>query len=235
MRRRSSAPGRLRPDGRGSLLVLPILVALVVLACGSAGPTGAPELPSDATQAPASTPPGGSSAGPPSPSNAAPSDSETPAPSEPGQSPAATGSPSIGGAMACAGSDENRDFYASMAAAVGWAVYCPILPDDWFVGDGQYRLAGGGWMQITYEGPADAQLLLRQGFFCETDDGCVPPGQDVDAAPFGDREGRLVAGEDGSWSIVADRGGQPSWLLVVSGLGEADARQIASSLHLVTD
>lgn len=135
--------------------------------------------------------------------------------------------------MSCSGSDENRDFFASMAAAVDWPVYCPILPDGWFVGDGQYRLAGGGWMEITYDGPSNAQLLLRQGFFCDASDGCVPPGQDVDAAPFADRAGRLIAGADGSWSVVADRGGRPSWLVVVAGLGEVETREIAASLHLV--
>ena len=135
--------------------------------------------------------------------------------------------------MSCSGSDETRDFFASMAAAVAWPGYCPILPDGWFVGDGQYRLAGGGWMEITYDGPSGAHLLLRQGFFCDASDGCVPPGQDVDAAPFADRAGRLVAGADGSWSVVADRGGRPSWLIVVAGLGEVETREIAANLHLV--
>lgn len=135
--------------------------------------------------------------------------------------------------MSCSGNDENRDFFASMAAAVDWSVYCPILGGGWFVGDGHYRLAGGGWMEITYEGPADARLLLRQGFFCDASDGCVPPGQDVDAAAFGDLTGRLIAGADGSWTVVVDRGGRPSWLVVLAGLGEVEAREIAAGLHLV--
>jgi hypothetical protein len=117
-----------------------------------------------------------------------------------------------------------------MAAAVNWTVYCPVLPDGWFVDDGQYRLANGGWMRIGYEGPGDARIMLEQGAFCTESDGCVPAGRDIGATPMGDRSGTLVATDDGGWSIVADRGTTPSWLLVVIGLGEADARSIADDL-----
>jgi hypothetical protein len=120
-----------------------------------------------------------------------------------------------------------------MAAAVSWTVYCPVVPDGWFVEDGTYRLAGGGWMDISYDGPGDARIVLRQGGFCDTGDGCVPAGTDVGDASFGDRSGTFVAVADGSWAIVVDRGGTPSWLLLVQGLGEADARTIAANLHAV--
>lgn len=117
-----------------------------------------------------------------------------------------------------------------MAAAVDWAVYCPVLPDGWFVDDGQYRLAGGGWMRISYDGPGDARILLQQGAFCTESDGCVPAGRDVGETAFGDRTGVLVAGNDGSWSTVVDRGATRSWLLTVTGLDETGARTIAADL-----
>jgi hypothetical protein len=138
-----------------------------------------------------------------------------------------------GSAAGCSGSDENRDFFASMAAAVDWTVYCPVLPDGWFVNDGQYRLAGGGWMRIGYDGPGDDGILLQQGAFCTDDGGCVPAGQDAGETAFGDRTGTLVAGGDGSWSIVLDRGATPSWLLIVTGLDEAGARAIAADLRAI--
>lgn len=130
---------------------------------------------------------------------------------------------------ACSGSDQNRDFFASMAAAVDWPVYCPTLLDGWFVVDGQYRLAGGGWMEISYHGPGDALIVLREGAFCG-DGGCVPAGREVGETAFGDRIGMLVAGDDGSWSIVLGRNASPTWLLVGTGLDEAGARTIAEDL-----
>lgn len=138
-----------------------------------------------------------------------------------------------GSAAACSGDDRNQDFYASMAAAVDWTVYCPVLPDGWFVDDGRYRLAGGGWLEISYDGPGEARLSLRQGAFCTTGDGCVPGGQTLGQTAFGDRTGDLVATDDGTFAMVVDRGATPSWLLVVSGLDEAGARTIAGDLHAI--
>lgn len=238
-RRRSSAPARLRPDGRWFRpILLATLLAVFVAACGQATTTEQPT---------ASTP--SSSDGVPTdrattdPSTDAPTDAPTASAEPTSPEPTATGStgssaaPTDGtvSASSCSGSDENRDFFASMAAAVEWTVYCPVLPDGWFVDDGHYRLANGGWMEISYDGPGEARFVLRQGAFCETGDGCVPAGIETGDAPFGDRTGRFVAGADGSWAIVVDRGAVPSWLLVVQGLDESGARTIAADLQAVTD
>lgn len=139
-----------------------------------------------------------------------------------------------GSAAACSGSDANRDFFASMAAAVDWTVYCPVLPDGWFVDDGQYRLAGGGWMEIGYAGPSEARILLREGAFCGDSGGeCAPAGREVGEAAFADRVGTLIEGGDGAWSVVVGRGATPSWLLIASGMDEPAARAIASGLVTV--
>jgi len=237
-RRRSSAPGRLRPDGRKLPFILLLVVVSAMGACGQATSTDEPtaSAQSGATDAAgpldsAETPPG------------EPSSEESTASVEPtiSQQPSATAGPSNGSsadpgsAAACSGSDENRDFFASMAAAVDWTVYCPVLPDGWFVDDGRYRLAGGGWMRISYDGPGDATILLQQGAFCAESGGCVPSGREVGETAFGDRTGVLVAGDDGSWSTVVDRGATRSWLLIVSGLDEAAARTIAAELLAIAD
>jgi hypothetical protein len=120
-----------------------------------------------------------------------------------------------------------------MAGAVDWTVYCPVLPEGWFVDDGQYRLAGGGWMRISYEGPGGARILLQQGAFCAESGGCVPAGHDIGEAAFGNRVGVIVAGDDGSVSTVVDRGAGISWLLTVTGLDEAGVRTISANLHAV--
>jgi hypothetical protein len=232
-RRRSSAPGRLRPDGRWFLSTLLVFVLGALLAaCDGATSTDDP----NASAPPASVGAPVESATP-DPQSDAPTNSTDPTTPEPAESApdgsSAGPSSGTGSAAACSGSDENRDFFASMAAAVSWTVYCPVVPDGWFVEDGTYRLAGGGWMDISYDGPGDARIVLRQGGFCDTGDGCVPAGTDVGDASFGDRSGTFVAVADGSWAIVVDRGGTPSWLLLVQGLGEADARTIAANLHAV--
>jgi hypothetical protein len=235
-RRRSSAPGRLRSDGRWTHpILLAALLGVLLTACGQASST---EAPTDSAPSPSHASPGGTVT--PDPSTEAPtqvpSDSQAPVTPDPTETDpnGPSANPSGGGsAAACSGSDENRDFFASMAAAVDWTVYCPVVPDGWFVDDGTYRLAGGGWMEISYNGPNAARLVLRQGSFCDTGEGCVPAGIDVGDTAFGDRTGTFVALEDGSWAIAVDRGATPSWLLLVEGLSESDARTIAADLQPV--
>ncbi len=211
------------------------MLALLLAACGqptSTDQASPPPLASGHT-APDETPTTDPSAEPPTEAPTASADPPTPAPTATGSEPSADPSQGEGSAAACTGSDENRDFFASMAAAVDWTVYCPVLPDGWFVEDGQYRLAGGGWLDISYDGPGDARLVLRQGAFCGTADGCVPQGADAGETTFGDRAATVIATTDGGWAAVVDRGGTPSWLLVVRGLDEARARGIAADLRAV--
>ncbi len=211
------------------------MLALLLTACGQATSTDGtspPALPS-ADASPGETPTTEPPTQEPTDVPTASADLTTPAPTATGSDPSADSSEGAGSAAACTGSDENRDFFASMAAAVDWTVYCPVVPDGWFVEDGQYRLAGGGWMEISYNGPGDARLVLRQGAFCETADGCNPQGSDVGETAFGDRTATFIATGDGGWAAVVDRGATPSWLLVVQGLGETEARTIAANLHVV--
>ena len=120
-----------------------------------------------------------------------------------------------------------------MAAAVDWPVYCPVLTDGWFVQNGQYHLAGGGQLEIVYQGLDRAQVTLDEGSFCTIPGGCVPPGVDIGPTAFGDRNGTLVALDDGSWAVAVDREATFSWLLVVTGLDETTARAIAAGLVVV--
>jgi hypothetical protein len=229
-RRRSSAPG-LRSARR--LFLLAFLAAAVAAACGPSGPTASPAasdaLPSDA---PATFEP--------APASDAPSDLPEPTdefePSddpEPTDDPGPTDEPATGTVDACTGTDENRDFYEAVASAVGWPVYCPSLPRGWNVESGQYRLANGGRMEISYRGPDAAGLRLQEGAFCEGD-GCVPSGSEIGAAAFGDREGTLYE-VDGGWAIAVDPGEAISWLIVVTGVGETQAREFAADLVRLDD
>ena len=227
-------PGGRVPCGvmRATRPLATLLVAVLLAACGGNSATATPP----STASPSTTPSDGSGSLQPSSSDVpsdVPTDSPEPTPSETASDqPSPTGS-SAGGAAACTGTDANREFYAAVAAAVQWAVYCPVLPAGWFVDSGQYRLAGGGRMEISYRGPSGRRLELHEGAFCSASDGCVPSGTDVGAASFGNRPGTLVSTDGGGWAIVVDRGSNPSWLTITTGLDEATTRGFAAKFILV--
>lgn len=183
-------------------------------------PATATETPGSATPDPATPPP----------ATLGPSAQPT---GDPGASATPDATPAAGAADACAGNDQNREFYLQVASTVAWPVYCPVLPAGWFVQQGSYRLANGGKLEITYAGPGGARLALSEGAFCPDTSGCVPSGSDAGSAPFGDKAGTLVSLNDGGWAIVVDRGAPLSWLLVTSGVDEASVRAIGAALALV--
>jgi hypothetical protein len=196
-----------------------LLLALAVWACADATVSPSPS-PSTVSVSPAassvepSTSAEGSAPASLEPATPEPSDS-----APPDTSPSA--SPSDAGPVAsCSGTPKNRDFFAAAAAAVDWPVYCAVLPNGWFVDTGSYRLSGGGWLEIAYKGPSGARIELHEGSFCHTADGCVPPGTDAGATPFGDQSGTGVQATDGRFAVVVDRGSSPSWLAIGSGLTE---------------
>jgi hypothetical protein len=133
-------------------------------------------------------------------------------------------------ATSCSDNTDEQVFYAAIVAAVGWDVYCPALPAGWHIETGRYRLAGDGFFEIAYENRSGDRLELSEGAFCDTADGCVPFGSDAGAASFGDMAGTLIAGSDGSWAVVVDRGAQISWLLIGRSIDEATFRDLAAGM-----
>ena len=241
-------------------LTLALTLALVLAACGGAAPsggaTGSSHSPAGSI-APATARPGSTSAvsiapggtwapptkapatkAPPTkkPVETAPAASadpgESPAPGESGD-PTASPEASDGPAAACSGTKANRDFYAGAASRVDWTVLCAVLPKGWFV-FGSYRLADGGKLLMVFKGPAGARLELSEGAYCVDAGACVPPGTTGDAVPLGPMTGTLVRLDDGGFAIVADRGLNPSWLLVSHGLDEATSRGFGAALQVVS-
>ncbi len=228
-------PLRAAPTGVRALALV-VLALLILAGCGGEGPASAAPPGSPGSPAPTADPGGptpsassGSSASP-GPTTA-PGASSTPAPTE---TPVVTPRPSgtAGPAAACTGSAENRAFYASVAAEVAWDVYCPVLPAGWFVDAGNFRLAGGGRLEIDYKGPEGARLEIRQGAYCRGDDVCIPPGPDAGTASFGDRPARVVDLGDGRWLVVAE-GGDVNWEVRSSGLAQDVAVAIAADFARV--
>ena len=164
---------------------------------------------------------------------AAPTSASSGGPSDTPFASSDTPSPAVEAASDCTGTAENRTFYGSVAAAVSWTVYCPVLPSGWFVEQGSYRLAGGGRLVITYRGPAGAHFTLREGNWCTDGTGCAPSGADGGTTAFGDHEGSLVTGSDGSVAIVVDAGAPVSWELAGDGLDEGTVRMFGAALIAV--
>ena len=229
----------------GSLsVVLALLAAVALAACGSSEPSS-PATTISAT-APATSSIGASgepsSSVPAETTDASASPSETPSPTAPpteSAPPTQSGTPEVtdaptatpGEADACTVSNEaNREFFVSVADAVEWPVLCAVLPTHWLLSGGTYRLAHGGKMAVDYRGPGGAALNLQEGAFCSDADGCVPSGSEAGDAALGPLAGTLVALDDGGFSIVVDRGASPSWLMTVHGVDQAAAVSIGGAM-----
>jgi hypothetical protein len=229
-----AAPGRIpcyarAVTPRGRLLSL-VVLALLVTACGGSVTTPTEGATATLDPSPTAAPPQSGAPTASADPTVAPTDAPTSAPTEQAATDAPSSEPDPA-AAACSGTDANRDFFAQVADAVEWPVYCPVLPNGWFVEGGEYRLADGGWLDITYEGPDGGSIRLRQGVPCA--DGCVPSGTDLGEAAYGDLSGTLLDLGGGGYAVVVDRGGNPTWLLVGADLADDDVRRIAGELTLV--
>jgi hypothetical protein len=230
-------PGTVHPDRSRSLflplrLVAALGILVIVAACGGSSATGTPQA--SATARPSSGP----TSAPSDASSAAPSDTPTDEPSdEPSDAPSDEPSDSPSGdgvAVACTGNQSNQDFFASIAGAVDWPVYCAVLPERWFVDTGEYSLRRGGRLDISYRGPGGARLRLQEGAFCsQGETGCLPPGSDAGPTDFGDMDGTLVRLDDGTYAVVVGNGEPLAWVAHFAGTDEATAREIAAALTLV--
>jgi hypothetical protein len=207
------------------------LVAMAIVgACIGGEPDNAASSPSPTTGAPSPSTAASTPTMQPSPSSS-PSEIPTASP-EPTESPAVEPTPTLTAAEAveaCAGNDDNRTFFLAASEDLDWPVYCPVLPARWFVASGTYSGRGVGQLEISYRGPTGATLMLQQGGFCETSDGCVPAGSDTGQAAFGDQTGTLVTLDDGGYAIVVGRADTPSWLAVATGVDEETFRSFGEA------
>ena len=97
-----------------------------------------------------------------------------------------------GSADACTGNDDNRTFFAKVAAAVDWPVYCAGPARSLVRRRRPVPLAGGGWMRIAYKGPNGARFELLRARSATTPTAACPNGPDAGPAAFGDLAGTLV-------------------------------------------
>ena len=137
---------------------------------------------------------------------------------------------------ACSGSDKNRAFFAKAALSLAWPVYCAVLPAGWSLEIGTYRMANGGELEVSYNGPGDAHIAMVEGNACagfgSDINACAPRDTLIGAAAFGNATGEL--GQLSSAFVLdVDRGANPSWRVTGLGLSEADFRAICAAMLLV--
>lgn len=214
------------------LMLLVLATAVLGAACGT---TATP------TPAPPASPPPASPGAEPSPTSD-PAGAPTPPPGQateppaggpspdPALTPAPAGTP--GDASVCGGSKENQAFFAAVAEAVAWDVYCAVLPAGWFIDSGSFRLAAGGNLEISYKGPDGMRLEVREGHYCADDDDCIPPGPDAGTALFGDRPARLVDAGGGAWLVFAE-GGDVNWEAKGIGMDAAALTELTAAFARV--
>ena len=119
---------------------------------------------------------------------------------------------------------------------MAWAVYCPVLPDRWYLENGSYQLGNGGILAATYRGPSQAHISIVEGNVCATFgsevDLCVPRDLVIGPASIGDLKGEL--GRLGSGLVLdVDRGANPSWRVTGLGLSQGDFEAIAAAFARV--
>lgn len=207
------------------------------------GPSGAPATNASSvpvSSAPGSQPAGSASAEPvvtPTTAPTAPPPSSPTTPSSPLPS-GLTPSPGASGAAGCTGSSENRDFYAAVAQAVTWPVYCAVLPSGWFLESGSYRLRNGGHLNVTYQGPGGASVVLQEGDYCTSGaSACSPRDHELGPAAYGDMQGTLVGlgpNEPGDgYAVYVAPGQAPSWTVSATSVDQATFTGFAAALHRV--
>jgi hypothetical protein len=210
-------------------MIILLMASLAAGACGSpAAPIPTRPAPTISTASPSvaeASPTVIASVLSPSPSIATtlPTDPPTPAPPTSVET----------GAAVCTGSPDTKDFFVAIAEAVGWPVYCGVLPAGWSVEAGQYRLADGGRMIVAYRTRTGGHLELREGRWCTAGaSACSPHDSILGSARFGNLNGQLeTLGDD--LVLYVNPGQAASWTATGSGLDEATFRSLCAELRLV--
>lgn len=240
----NGSPVRRRPgwSARGGLSApaVALVVALLVAACGSSVSSPESSSPTDSSGSPSASAEGTPSELPssePSAQSSSPTETPTESPTaEPTPSETAAGptpSQGAGGTGVCFGSVDTRGFFGDFAREVSWPVYCAVLPKGWSVEHGEYHLANGGLLTISYRRRADgARIVLQEGAVCAITTPCAPSGTDLGSTPFADRQADLSS-SGGQLAAVVDETENPAWLLTGTGIDRDDFTSIAAKLHLI--
>lgn len=216
---------------RGAVLAL--AACLAVVGCASAGPTPeiiyvtpAPTLtPIIIYVTPAPTPTLAATATPsPEPEpTATPTPAPTPAPTSP--------------AAACTGNATNKAFFAQVASAMNWTVYCAVLPSGWHVYKGTYDYAPNGLLEVDYQGPGTSWVTLEEGNICGHGGFCAwqALGVDQGPAPFGHLPAELWVrtANPPFVAIDANYGSAHEYLVHTVDLSQASTKAIAAAMMAV--
>jgi len=208
---------------------------MAVTACTAAAPTDI-IIYTTATPAPTARPTPVATPTPPPTPTPAPTDtpvagSPTPAPPTAKASATPTVGPK-GPAGGCTGDADKRAFFADAANKLPFSVYCAALPSDWLFASANYTLPSGGVLNITYKGPAGAQIALQEGAFCLTSaSACSAHDKVIGPAKFGDLAGSLdTLGPNLGFAIYVGPGTTHGYTAKGTGVTQATFTRIVAGL-----
>lgn len=187
--------------------VLATAVALLfaVAACSAAAPTAiiiyTTPTPAPPTPVPTPTPtPSPTPVPTPTPDPNAPTPTPKPTPT-----PVPTPTPGPAGpAGACSGGADKQAFFVGAANGLPFAVYCGVIPSGWYFGSATFTQPSGGQLVVSYKGPNNASVTLKEGAFCLTSAAaCSPHDKLLGTGKFGDLAGNLYTISGGYAFYVA--------------------------------
>ena len=205
---------------------------IAVTACTAAAPT---DIIVYTTATPAPTAPPTPIATPTPIPTPTPAPTDTPVAGSPTPVPTAKASatPTVGPkgpAGGCSGDADKRAFFADAANKLPFAVYCAALPSGWTFASANYTQPSGGVLNVTYKGPAGAQIALQEGAFCTTSAGaCSPHDKVIGPAKFGDLAGTLDTLGSG-FAIYVSAGTTHGYTAKGTGVTQATFTSIVAAL-----
>jgi hypothetical protein len=165
----------------------------------------------------------------PAASTPAPTPTIEPTPTvTPTETPSPTPSPTSA-AEACTGTAENKAFFVDAASKLKFDVYCAVLPSSWWLDSGFYVVPDGGYLNVEYKNAAGASFTLREGAWCPPEKACIAHGPAIGPAPFDGLAGTLHLNA-GTYTLEVGTWADPAYLMVGSGMSEAQFRAWAAAL-----
>ncbi len=101
---------------------------------------------------------------------AAPTETAAPTP-DPTAAPSPSAAPDAASrAQACSGTAQFKNLFAEAASRLPFAVYCAVVPSDYWIQSGSWESPDGGFVETDYRNGRDFLLVLEQGNLCPTGD-----------------------------------------------------------------
>jgi hypothetical protein len=135
-------------------------------------------------------------------------------------------------ALACTGKADTQAFFVEAAGNLKFDVYCAVLPSSWWLSNGSYILADGGYLEAEYKTSGGAGLEVREGRWCPPSKACIAPGATIGTASFAGLSGTLYLNTT-TYTLQVGTSAKPEYLLVGSGMDQAEFEALAAAFFKV--